>query len=128
MGVPATTAAGLLRWMGGMVGAGRTVGAATPAVGDGTGALNALPLESLTQAESARATPTRAASARARDARTRETLGIADRPSSGATGGMTFRPTGPQYTGCTRSPQCSGPGAPPHPHGRTQPSRFVGTH
>src|ERR687884_421886 len=106
MGMPATMAAGLLRGMGGRVGPGGTVGAATPAVGDAAGALNALPLESLTQAESARATPTRAAAARARDTRTRETLGIADRLSSGATGGVTFRPTGPQYTGCAHSPQC----------------------
>jgi len=64
-----------------MVGAGWTVGTGEPAGGDGVGALNAPLLESLTQAESARATPTRAAAARARDARMRETLGIAGRPS-----------------------------------------------
>src|SRR5437868_5809843 len=106
MGVPATTAAGLLREMGGMVGTAGTVGAATPAVGDGAGALNALPLESLTQAESVRAAPTRTAAPRARAARTRETLGIAGRTSSGAAGGAACRPTGPQYTGYARSPQC----------------------
>src|SRR5438067_9858942 len=106
MGVPATTAAGLLRGMAGTVGVGGTVGTARPAVGDGAGALNAVPLESLTQAESVMAAPTRAAAARARDARTRETLGIAGRTSSGATGGAALRPTGPQYTGCARSPQC----------------------
>src|SRR5436305_4223225 len=83
MGAPATTAAGLSRGMGIAVGVGAMVGTARPAVGDGFGALNADPLESLTQAQSAMATPTRTAAARARDARTRETLGIAGRTSSG---------------------------------------------